>query len=655
MSHSIFRFLSIAPDSAKIAVKRKWKRDTCRNGAWLRKFHSFIDAGMDDVIKKTNAPREKNPLWDSWKQEKAMEWLLQKFHFTFDRMLIIQNPYGNVPLCSMLVFETDEKCRVQYNVRGKTAEKSISYCTKSFTRQHMIPVLGLYAAEQNIVEVTLFSAKMKPVAKRNLTIVTRPLPEKLQNVICPCEKMKNRNDELILVTGGLRGYTYAFDSDGMIRWYLASLPRQYGIYLYEGGHFMFPDRKLNSPTYINPHSNVMYEMDFSGCVHEVFHVSGGIHHCLTPRPEAGSGQNREILAAASSLRSRLEDAILCYDTANGKIVEKWDLGPLFPQKYLKRKDWAHLNAIYCCDRDHVLISLRNLHTIAKLNLSANEVLWVAAPPDLYEGTELEHKMLAPDGDGFHYFFQQHAVEILHMDRQEETMSILLFDNHCITKRKSRYYDGRQESYGCLYQIDEKEKKIRTVFAIPCELSPTRSNVYFDRRQNSLFTMAGSANSSDLHDHACISEWNAETGELLSKYFITEGFFRAVPIRLTEYITDKKRSRPLDVHKGKLTPPVRSEHEETIEWKQRTSQKFQISVTDDLILVQAKDHKIDKVFLAGQNMVWEKDFTYTYQAGEKFAYMVYAVSVPVDGLPAGRYDIRLQYEGEYIATGKWFIC
>lgn len=62
---------------------------------------------MDDVIKKTNAPREKNPLWDSWKQEKAMEWLLQKFHFTFDRMLIIQNPYGNVPLCSMLVFETD--------------------------------------------------------------------------------------------------------------------------------------------------------------------------------------------------------------------------------------------------------------------------------------------------------------------------------------------------------------------------------------------------------------------------------------------------------------------------------------------------------------------------------------------------------------------
>ena len=79
------------------------------------------------------------------------------------------------------------------------------------------------------------------------------------------------------------------------------------------------------------------------------------------------------------------------------------------------------------------------------------------------------------------------------------------------------------------------------------------------------------------------------------------------------------------------------------------------MTDDLILVQAKDHKIDKVFLAGQNMVWEKDFTYTYQAGEKFAYMVYAVSVPVDGLPAGRYDIRLQYEGEYIATGKWFIC
>ena len=127
------------------------------------------------------------------------------------------------------------------------------------------------------------------------------------------------------------------------------------------------------------------------------------------------------------------------------------------------------------------------------------------------------------------------------------------------------------------------------------------------------------------------------------------------IRLTDYITDKKRSRPLDLHKGKLTPPVRSEHEGTIEWKQRSSQKFRISVTDDLILVQAKDHKIDKVFLVDQDMVWEKDFTNTYQVGEKFAKMVYAVSVPVDGLPAGRSEIHLQYEGEYIATGKWFIC
>ena len=58
MSHIIFRFLSIAPDTVKIAVKRKWKRDICRNGAWLKKFYAFMDAGMDNVIKKTNAPRK---------------------------------------------------------------------------------------------------------------------------------------------------------------------------------------------------------------------------------------------------------------------------------------------------------------------------------------------------------------------------------------------------------------------------------------------------------------------------------------------------------------------------------------------------------------------------------------------------------------------
>lgn len=654
MGNTILGFLSMISDTAKILVKKRWRQDTYRNGVWLRKFHEKIEFETDVVIKKTNVPEKRNLSLDSWKQEKAMEWLLDKFHFTFENMLIIHNPYGMAPLSSMLVFETDEKCIVEYIVRGRTEERSFSYRTRTLAGRHMIPVLGLYAAEKNIVDVTLYSEDMQKRGRRSVTIVTNPLPGRLLNIICPYEKMQGRTHELMLVTGGIKGYTYAFDADGAVRWHLASLPRQYGIYFCGGGHFMYPDRKLNSPTYINPHSNVMYEMDFMGRVHEVFHVSGGIHHCLTPRPGTESEQGREVLAAASSLRSRMEDAIHCYDTARGEIVEKWDLGSLFPPKYLKRKDWAHLNALYCCDRDHVLISLRNLHTVAKLDLASNEIVWVAAPPDMYEGTALEDKMLTPEGEDFHYFFQQHAVEILHVERQKERMYILVFDNHCITKRKSKYYDGKQKSYGCLYRIDERERKIRTVFAIPCELSPTRSNVYFDSERGSLFTMAGSADSSELYDCAYISEWNPETGKLLSRYAVAEGFFRAFPINLMEYVTEKGRKMPLHLHKGRLRPPVRNDDMEAVEWKRLSSKEIGISVVDDLILVRAQDHKVEKVFLVGQNMVWEKDFTNTYQVSEVFAKMVYDVAVPVDGLPAGHYQINIKYEGEYFFTDRWFV-
>lgn len=655
MGNSIFHFLSIISDTAKIVVKRKWKQDTCRNGAWLRRFYGKISFEMDVVIKKTNAPVKRNPSWDSWKQEKTMEWLLNKFHFAFKNMLIIQNPYGMVPLSSMLVFGTDEKCMVEYHVQGRTEDRSFTYRTKTPARRHMIPVFGLYAGSRNIVDVTLYSEKMEQMAHRILVIVTNPLPERLQNVVCPDRKMKSRKHELMMVTGGLKGYTYAFDRDGAVRWYLAHLPRQYGIYLYDHGHFMYPERKINSPTYINPHSNVMYEMDFMGRVHEVFHVSGGIHHCLTPRPGTESEWGREVLAAASSLRSRMEDAVICYDTARGEILEKWDLGQFFPQKYLKRKDWAHLNALYCCDKDHVLISLRNLHTIAKLDLAANEILWVAAPQDMYEGTELENKMLLPEGENYHYFFQQHAVEILPLDGQKDSLFVLVFDNHCTTKRKSRYYDGRQASYGCLYQINEREKRIRTVFAVPCELSPTRSNVYVDPDRKSVFTMAGSADSSELHDSAYISEWNPQNGELLSKYAVKEGFFQAFPIDPLKYITEQKRKMPLDLHKGRLRPPVRNENMGEVEWKQIRSKEIKISVVDDLILVWAQDHKVEKVFLVSKDMVWEKDFTNTHQVSEVFAKMIYDVAVPVQGLPAGRYQVNIQYEGEYFATNSWFVC
>lgn len=655
MGNNILHFLSIISDTAKIVVKKKWKQDTYRNGAWLMRFHGKIPLEMDVVIKKTNASTKKNLSWHSWKQEKTMEWLLNTFHFTFENMLIIQNPYGMVPLSSMLVFETDETCIVEYIVRGRTEERDFSYRTKTFSRKHMIPVLGLYAASKNVVDVTLYSDKMKRMEHRSLTIVTNTLPNRLQNIVSPDQKMRGQKQELMMVTGGIKGYTYAFDRDGAVRWYLARLPRQYGVYLLDHGRFMYPERKINSPTYINPHSNVMYEMDFMGRVHEVFHVSGGIHHCLTPRPETESEWGREVLAAASSLRFRMEDAIICYDTARGEILEKWDLGQFFPKKYLKRKDWAHLNALSCCDKDHVLISMRNLHTIAKLDLAANEILWVAAPQDMYEGTELESKMLKPEGEDFHYFFQQHAVEILHMDQQKEMMSVLIFDNHCTTKRKSRYYDGKQKSYGCMYQIDEREKKIRTVFAIPCELSPTRSNVYFDPNRKSVFTMAGSADSSEFYDCAYISEWNPQNGELLSKYAVSEGFFQAFPINPMEYLTEEKRRMPLDLHKGRLRPPVKNESMRAVEWKQMRSKEIQISVVDDLILVQAQDHKVEKVFLVSQDMVWEKDFTNTHQVSEVFAKMIYDVAVPVDGLPAGRYQINIQYEGEYLGTNRWFIC
>ena len=36
MENNILHFLSIISDTAKIVVKKKWKQDTCRNGAWLR-------------------------------------------------------------------------------------------------------------------------------------------------------------------------------------------------------------------------------------------------------------------------------------------------------------------------------------------------------------------------------------------------------------------------------------------------------------------------------------------------------------------------------------------------------------------------------------------------------------------------------------------
>ncbi len=668
----------LEPVGLRVRSEQRKKRDVLRDGRWLR-YRVQADAGLRQAFPERITHSNLNKWWirpvDTWQREQEIESLMDRFHFSFDSVLAIRNPYGLSPLCCLVLFETAEPYRVRYTVRGKTPGSTFTHTLKRETCRHRVPVFGLYASYQNVVLLELLDENGKAAAEKELVIPVGTVSKRLDTLVESVCKNEDTAMPFVFVTGGYSSSTYAFDVNGDVRFLLSRTPRQYGVYPLPDGRFLFSDRNINRPTYNNPHALVLYDMDFLGRVRETYYVKEGVHHWAVAQDGT---EGNIILGATSSLEEKLmEGTMLAYDRRTGETVHMYNLGDYFPKELQKKYDWAHLNRIYCQDERYLILSLRNVSTVVKFDLREEKIVWLLTHPDVYAGTELAGRVLRPVGDDFHYFLQQHAVEIvdtgLTEKGQDHVIEMMLFDNHCNTKRKVSWFDGKTESYACFYKIDELDFTVETVKVIPCALSPTRSNVWFEKDWRRVFGMAGAACSAGQGDKALIYEWDFDTGEEINRYMTRDGFFKAYPFDVSGGGMEDYMPIGQPYRKGHLEPPVKVAEEEVLagtesDVERQVDGKHQGAIKrlslemrkemdfcymDDLICIRARDHKVEKVYFKGEDL-WESDFTDTVQKTEVFASKVYYIAATVETLPAGKYRLWIRYDGEMYDTGKHFV-
>lgn len=90
--------------------------------------------------------------------------------------------------------------------------------------------------------------------------------------------------------------------------------------------------------------------------------------------------------------------IIEIDPETGNVLRSINVNDLFDKTYVTRSDWAHINAFaYIPEEDCVIVSMRNIHTIAKISLKDNELIWIIANPRFYKKTEQKDKVLKPAG------------------------------------------------------------------------------------------------------------------------------------------------------------------------------------------------------------------------------------------------------------------
>jgi len=384
-------------------------------------------------------------------------------------------PAAGAPLTAEAVIRSKEPTTVEIEVSGSLPwHKTYG---DSIVREHRVPVLGLYAGQENAVLFRIEEAGTQRYAFDTLFLQAPPLPDYLPDI-----RIDVRNPEQMepgwtlceLNIGGQGPYRtvpIAFDHDGVIRWYTD---------LGWTGGWTAPFEPLRNGRFLFAHTWGFFEYDWNGIERERIGMNGfSQHHDAVEKPDGN------LLAPASKFDADTwRDHLVEVYRDTGGVVRIWDLRQVLDvDRYdliRNRHDWLHVNSVWYDERNGGLLISARHQGVFKVSAN-NELLWILAPHRGWgksgpagNGFETADYLLtaidtegrpfpeavqqgtaAPEAiDQFRWPWGQHAAMLLPNGR------LLLYDNGW-----HRGFDYDQADFNRIveYEIDEEAHTVRQVW------------------------------------------------------------------------------------------------------------------------------------------------------------------------------------------------
>lgn len=581
-------------------------------------------------------------------QEKddTYEKMLKTGKYTWENPYIVVNPYGNSPLTAYVLFETKETCSVTVTVKGKTKDTDVTG-TVDRKKYHRIPIIGLYPDQKNEVTLACVDARGKKLRNKTIKIQTEALPKKLEGAV-KVEKSSGKTAfGLTILSGQTTQYPFAYDRNGDIRWYITMTTGSYGVFPLSDQRLIYQTNEALTPTEEKPHTTQMYEIDYLGRAYQLYYVKNGIHHEVIEKIPGGN-----LLVLTSSIDGHTEDVVQEIDRETGEIVKTLDMREIFDDTYVNKTDWVHLNTVSYKEEDgSVLLSLRNLHSAVKVDWTTNEIKWILANPEMFEGTSQEDKVLKPIGD-ITWHFQQHSVyEIPYdLDGNPDTIHIMLYDNHWQTKRKVDFFDGKEQSFVMVYTIDEKKMTVCQEKLFPGVRSIITSNCAYDKRTNHMFSFGGYLHPLINGQKGMIYEFDYKSRKVLNQYSTKYYFYRGYEMNVNWNDLAEPLKAGEDYVKGTLQAPVKTENEE-IPSKTISEDKVKFVLIESVLYMKTSDHAISKIRFIGKKGNYLMDYSNAGKGMKSKKDQKYSIAIPLSGLTEDTYKIAVLYEGIWYDTGK----
>ena len=367
---------------------------------------------------------------------------LNNVSYTLDNPQVLINPYKIAPLTALIIFKTPDATAITLNINGK----DITTFTKS--QKHLIPVYGLYANYENKIilktnnQTKELLIKTEPYTGDKITI------EKTSN---------NIKNNLYFISPNFVD-DVIINGEGKVLWYLDG---DYAgdIELLDNNHFYIGDahQGLNG---VKINYSSFLEMDFLGKIHKQYITEYGLHHEMIPL------SNNKMLVLGYKDDSPFYDSYLyIMDLTTGQIIEELDLyefikklNPVLVNKLGNHFDLVNNSADYNEDTKDLLLSLRGLNSLIKLNLETQEIKWIFGAIDIW-GEDLQNYLLTPTdntrflGGQHSAFYTKDGLIAVHNNDIDQ------FD---LANPNLSHYVNRYSSFDLL-KVDEKKKTIKTVW------------------------------------------------------------------------------------------------------------------------------------------------------------------------------------------------
>lgn len=631
------------------------------------------EKSSDSGKTETNSILEKT---DIFEQQKATdEALLQEAgnDYSLEDALIVVNPYGTAPLSAVAVFTTDEEVGGTITVKGKSSENDITG-TFEASKQHIIPVYGLYSGDTTEVVIELDNGK-----SASYEVSTEALNVDYGEIKTEVSDPDNYDYSRLTFLCSTMGSLYAVDSAGDIRFY-TSMGGTLGVHQLKNGHLMMPASYVLKSSY---YKEGLIETDLTGRIYREYAVPGGMHHDFR---ELSNGNL--LVASDSPDLSSVEDYIVELDRTTGEVVWELDMKDLIDMEDGQsasmetdgsdESDWFHNNGIWYDEQnDLVLLSARHKDAIVAVNKSDKTIAWILGDSTGWDKTDSKY-FFTPEGEDFEWFYAQHNVTML------DNGDIMLFDNGT-AKVKREDNDKRVTgddvySRAVIYHIDTENMTVSQVYEYGKErgadwyadwISGVDS---FDGTKDHLFITAGShlhndeENRSDYYPADMFQQGltkmthidQIDNGNLTFELTVAGDTYNALTYRSFRMVPYTVSADLTEVPKvlGSLGETAYEETETDLSQAKKLPDGFKV-VLDNLKVsvagtcqtdTKAADLKEGQLVLQGDNEQRTYALRQSATDGEKGTSVSVNGWTAVDGLEESNWDIYISVDGVIYNTG-----